>query len=140
MDDDTLAAVLALWQQDNTDLPALFTQPPQAGRLKSPQPALYAQLACEPVKREKGGSQGPWLDWRKVTITVRGTKAGVVSALALVGGRFHDRCTLTYPSGSIFIRWRPLSGGKLVQDEKTKAGTDVWQGIVDGEVLSVRAV
>ena len=47
-------------------LPALFDRPPQAGRLKSPQPSLYAVLACELESRNKlgTGAKSGWNDYQ----------------------------------------------------------------------------
>jgi hypothetical protein len=119
-------------------LPALCDEPPQSGRLKSPQAMPYAHIACELLRREATGTRRTWHDVRKVTITVRGLKADVVRALATIQTVFNTETVLAYPSGSRFLRWWPTGSPKLVQDEATKDGQDVWQGILEAEVWSVR--
>lgn len=138
IDDDTLQAVQALWRSDNATLPALIDRAPQAGRLKPGQSECYAAVACEYLSRESAGTGGYWHDHRKVTITIRGVKAKVVQGLAAVGEIFHRDATLTYPSGERFVRWWPLPGGKLAQDPDTKAAQDIWMGVVEADVWSIR--
>lgn len=138
IDEDTLEAVRLLWEDDAVQLPALFTQGPMTGRLKTPQAMPYAQIACEPDHRDLAGTLGAWHDWRKVTITIYGVKADVVAAGRAVLAVFNNRTVLTYPSGARFIRWLPEGELKLVQDPDTKSGLDVWQGIISARVWSVR--
>lgn len=139
VDNDVLEAVRKLWQEgDQATLPALFNEPPKTGRLKSPQTMPYARLDCNPERRESAGTGGKWHDFRRVEIFVYGVKADVVRALGAIGEIFNQQCTLTFPSGARFIRWWPEPGGDLSQDEDTKDGQDVWKGVANGIVWSVR--
>lgn len=149
VDNDTLEAVRTRWQSDKANLPALVDEPPKSGRLKSPQNMPYAHIACEFARRELNGtgretSSGSgvlartWSDYRNVTITVWGTKADAKAALSYVLDTFHNDTELVFPSGARFRRWKPIDGGKLVQDAATKDGLDIWQGIVTAEVWSIR--
>jgi hypothetical protein len=142
IDDDTLAAVQALWAT-NQDLAKLFPQPPQYGRLKPPQSppdvsAPYAELGCQFQSRRMVNTGGAFFDYRKVTITVRGLKADVVKALTFIAATFNRVAVLVYPSGAKFMRWLPSGRDKLSQDPKTKSGQDVWIGIHEAEVWSTR--
>jgi hypothetical protein len=137
VDNDTLEAVAARWKQVPDTLPALFKQPPATGRLHGTQSSPYAQVTSEFSKHDSAGTGGAWHDWRKVTITVRGLKDDVRRGVEAVLEIFDDRTTLVYPSGARFIRWWP-QGDRLEQEETTKDGQDVWMGVVEGEVWSVR--
>jgi hypothetical protein len=143
IDDDTLRAVKALWGEEALLLPALFTEPIRAGRLKSTPDRLldmpYAQASSELLNREKSGTSGHWHDHRKVTIRVWGLKDDVVEAIAILTGIFNVDTTLTYPSGARFIRWWPDGDAKFYQDETTRDGQDVWVGEIAGNVWSVRS-
>lgn len=143
VDNDTLEAVKARWLQDQTQLPALFTQPVRAGRLKSaPDRQLqrpYAQASSVLLRREKSGTSGHWHDHRRVTIKVWGVKADVVNALDVLQGIFNVDLTLAYPSGARFVRWWPDGDARLYQDETTKDGEDIWVGEIGADVWSVRS-
>lgn len=143
IDDDTLRAVRLIWMADPILLPVLFTEPIRAGRLKStPDRVLkmpYAQATSELLRRESAGTGGAWHDHRKVTIKVWGLKDDVVSAIAVLTGIFNLFTTLVYPSGARFIRWWPDGDAKLYQDEATKDGQDVWVGEIVGDVWSIRS-
>lgn len=148
IDNDTLRAVVDCWNADAT-LPGLFAEAIHAGRLKSvgetARAMPYAQVTCEFDRREIIGSDGDWHDWRKVTLKAWGTKSQASAALAAMLARFNlglgktGRPTLTFPSGDRFIRWTPVDGGTLTQDEATAQGNDVWVGTVTGTVWSIRS-
>lgn len=148
IDDDTLAAVVALWGT-NQALAKLFPAGLQAGRLHSPKdaplPIPNAQVACEFAREDLAYSYR--LDRRKVTLTMRGVKADVVAGLKAALATFSrdmgnpvipQTPGLTYPSGARFVRWWPLDSGKLEQEEATRQGQDVWRGIITGEATSAR--
>ena len=99
IDNDTLEAIRNAWALSAAALPPL----PQAGRLKSPQALPYAAVACESEGQELSGTIGAWIDRRKVTITVRGLKADVVTALAQVRAKFNRFTMLAFPSGAYFM-------------------------------------
>lgn len=148
VDEDTLEAVRLLWEADAVQLPQLFDRPPQAGRLKSPQPALYAVLDCKLDSRRKigTGAASGWYDYRLFTITVYGQKAPVVQALAAIQAVFNNETQLAYPSASQaptrnrFMRWEPVGDAELTEDPDTKQGQDWWRGVLKARVQSVRAV
>ena len=154
VDDDTTAAVIAAWRADAGGLDAL--SPPVSGRVKSTQggadmqaKGTYTVVECVQGPRpNERFITGPGTqvrnDYRKVTLTVRGVRADVVAAVGLILALFNrtlgapKRPTLTYPSGARFVRWWPLGDGEISEDKDTKAGKDVWQGVVSGEVWSIR--
>lgn len=155
VDDDTLQGVLAAWKADRT-LSALFPLPPATGRIKSTQPGQDVQAsgptavidcAQGPRPNERFAQGGAVLvrnDYRKVTITLRGTRADVVAGVKGVLATFNralgtsSGAPFSLPSGARFIRWWPLNDGEIKEDDSTKAGRDVWQGIVLGEVWTIR--
>jgi hypothetical protein len=150
VDEDTLEAVAALWQTTPA-LTALFAKPPTFGRAKTPASqsgAVYAVIACEVDRRELIGTQGPWFDWRKVTITVYGdVKADVTNAAGCVLNVFNRDLglagfpTLTYPSGAArFMSWMPDGEVKLEEDKDTAKGKDVWKATLGARVWSVRTL
>ena len=155
VDDDTEAAIVALWGQTQA-LTKAFPNLPRTGRLKKDAgqsiPTPYAQLDCKqgpkPNERMTGGVRH---DYREVTITIRGTRAEVVAGTSAVLGVFNRKLgdpnypaanglpvVLTFPSGARFIQWWPLNDGAIEEEVETKAGKDVWKGIVRGQVWSVR--
>lgn len=136
IDNDTLAAVKAKY--DGTPALVTLTGPLRAGRLKSGQPDLYAHQSCEIASRELFGTDGVWSDHRKVTITIVGTKTRASAALAAVLGVFNLNTTLVFPSGATFLRLWPTDGGKLVEDEDTRRGEDIWNASTEFDVWSVR--
>ncbi|HEX5272704.1 MAG TPA: hypothetical protein VFW33_19540 [Gemmataceae bacterium] len=143
IDDDTCAAVVALWKTDQADLPKLFAHPPRTGRLKAPDPYPSAQVDSEYARHESGF--GYRKDVRKVTLTLRGVRADVVAGLKAALALFNrnmggpSQAGLTYPSGARFIKWWPLDSGTMKQEDTTKEGLDVWAGILTAEVTSVRS-
>lgn len=137
IDDDTIQAVRLAWQQDSVTLPILLTELPQTGRLKSPQGPTYAVISCKQGRQRENRTTGIFFDFRNVTITVYGTRANVVQAVAAMGVIFNRNTKLAFPSGANFRDWLPLNAS-VEQDKDTKAGQDVWQGIVTAEVWSVR--
>lgn len=150
VDDDTVAACRALWLSDNANLPALVTEPPKTGRLKSPQSSTYAVITSEFMERRPTGTAGTWHDYRKVTVRVYGVRADVVKAIGFIGDLFNldlgkaGKPTLAYAGTdqasklARFIQWWPLDGGKVEQDPDTKDGNDIWIGTISGKVWSVR--
>jgi hypothetical protein len=144
IDDDTEKAVLAAWATDTTTLPALFSKPPTTGRLRSLIPGTdlvagkpTANLDCQLDSRPALAFGGVWLDKRKVTLTVRGVRVDVVTAMKAIRGIFNSNLgqtggtPFTMPSGAAFIVWEPRRDTTLKEDEATKAGKDVWQGILE---------
>ncbi len=143
IDHDTLAAVEAKWMLST--LSQFFSHPPQSGRLKAdkekPQTLPYAHLSSELESREPWNAKVgvvSWMDRRKVTITVYGTREQCKDAIAAVLGVFNIQTRLTYPSGARPYRWRPQDGNTVKQDETTKAGQDVWQAVLTASVSSIR--
>lgn len=157
IDDDTEQAILKLWQRDAANLSSVVKQPPQTGRLKSPTakplPSPYAQIESKFESHElfAGPAGGGRKDRRRVTITIRGLRADVVKAAALVFAIFNKNLglgdpkvnpaafTLEYPSGARFISWWPITPGEITEDKDTKAGQDVWVATIIGRVTSVRS-
>lgn len=148
VDDDTLAAVLALWKATPA-LAGLLDRLPETGRLKapaeSPRKLPYGQLACEKGRdAQRYAGTASHKDYRKVTITLYGTREQAVDGLAKVLATFSSQLggvnqpTLAFPSGAKFICWWPLNDGRLEQDETTRQGLDVWRAVVEGEIRSVR--
>lgn len=140
IDDDTMAAVKARWKEDQT-LRGLIPEP-QAGKLKTPQAALYCHLEVKLDHRECAGTGTgggiPWHDYRLVTLTFVGIKARVVEAVGTALAVFHQRVELTYPSGASFRQWWPVEEGALTEDPDRKEGQDIWRGIIQGRVWSIR--
>jgi len=145
VDQDTQRAVQTAWQT-NSSLPALVV-----GRLKSLIPGTdivagkpTANLDCQLDTRTALAFGAVWLDKRKVTITVRGARADVVAAVAAVRDIFNSKLgtpagtPFTLPSGAPFLVWEPRRDTALQEDEATKAGRDVWQGIIEGLVWTQR--
>ncbi len=147
VDHDTLAAVRLAWQEDAVQLPILFDRPPGAGWLKSTRearlPRLYAHVACELVRREligvRLGARGAWHDYRKVTITVYGPYDEVVPACRCVLAVFNLDTVLAYPSGARFMRWLPEGEVRLEPTGETRDGYDVWRGVLEADVWSIRS-
>ena len=135
-DDDVSVAVLAKWNQDA----ALAAIPIARGR-------LTASVTSQPVYAGLEVKQGPtaneiisgpaYLDYRTVTITLRGLEFDVRTALAQVGAVF-DWTTLDVPNAA-FGRIMPLGARHIEQDPATKLGTDIWQGIAEYEVMTTRS-
>jgi len=138
VDDDVLAAVKALWATDHAELPVLVDGPPEAGRLKSPQVMPYAHLSCEQLRPPVRSTGGGWLDFRKVVITLRGTKAQVVAAAVSVQALYRDGVEMPLPSGAPLVALISSGQGKLQQDPAVKDGLDVWMATLDIEVWSGR--
>lgn len=141
-----MAAVRSRWEEERETLPALFSEPPQSGRLQSPQPDLYALLECQLEKRESAGTGGAFYDWRRVSICVYGRKDDVRAGLSAVGAIFNRNTTLTFPTTDAetgkpkFLRWWPADGGgdTLEQDPERKSGEDIWVGKVASIVWALR--
>ncbi len=153
VDDDTEQAVCALWATSGPLVTLLGN--PVTGRLKStpdrPLVPPYASLACAATPGAQRYTGGVRIDRRKVTITLYGVRADVVTGLALALGLLNDQLGrpatakapavvgLGYPSGARFVRWLPLDDGEITQDPDTARGMDLWRGTVTAEVRSVRA-
>lgn len=137
-------------------LSSLFNAPPRTGRQYSTQPAQdiaatgpYVILDCKLDRRDLVGSDSQglsaWNDYRTVTMTVYGTRADVVRGVALILGIFGRKLgapnqpTLSYPSGARFMRWMPKGNAVIEEDKDSKAGKDVWRGIIRAEVWSIRS-
>lgn len=147
VDDDVEKAVVALWISTPA-LASLFAHAPRSGRIHStktaPQSLPYAQVASEHSKSERGF--GYCLDRRKVTLTMRGTRAQAVQAMGQALGVFNARLgypdgsspTLTMPSKARFIKWWPLNEGTTKQEETQVQGVEVWAAVIEGEVTTVR--
>lgn len=155
VDNDTERAVLSLWRSA-MQLPSLFKRDPQTGRLKSLDPGAdvqtsgpYAVLDCQLDSRKLAYADQKatafWNDYRKVTITIYGTRADVVQAAGAVMAIFNRKLgaqgqrTLTYPSGARFIRWEPTNQVHIEEDRDTKAGRDVWRAVIEAKVWSIRS-
>jgi len=117
-----------------TDIIAL----PEAGRLKAPQTLPYAAVKVELLKRDLAGTNGGWIDVRKVTFEVRGHKPDVVTACAAIRTAFNRNITLVFPSGARFMTWLPVGDCKLTEDPATKDGHDIWLGTIEAHCYSVR--
>jgi hypothetical protein len=144
VDVDTQRAVQSAWGTDTTTLPGLFPRGLTVGRLKSLIPGQDVQagkptanLDCQLDSRPALSFGGIWLDKRKVTITVRGVRADVVTALGTIRSIFNSNLgqpggtPFTMPSGAAFLFWEPKRDTTVQEDEATKAGRDVWQGILE---------
>lgn len=145
VDDDTLAAVVKLWTDDPYKLLAsVFKQPAQAGELKAGQQSPYAQLQCEPGKASERMTGGVRHDYRKVTISVEGSKPDVVSGASAVLGTFNLKLgspgapALTYPSAARFMQCWPLNDGKMEDTKTKKDGVDWWKATVELQIWSIR--
>lgn len=150
VDEDTLAAVQALWRSSPL-LPALLDRAPAAEAARSPlgQPLSlpYGVLSCAPSPKTVRYTKSMRKDVRKVTLTVWGTHEQAVAALKAMQDVFHARLGapgwehLVYQSGAKFVKWWPLNDGALEKEKGTaaaKAGEDVWRAIIEAEVTSVR--
>ena len=155
-DEDTKAAVVTFCLA----LPALNAALPGGihdGPLPSPTTRPYGRITCTqgprpnmmhaPVRAGSG-----YHDFRKVTVTITGIKAAVVTALGLLRGRleWQPRDTtdasgnvskpMTLPNATL-IMVSPLPGSPLKEPEKTSAQGDVFcNGIAEYEVLTGRNV
>lgn len=142
INDDVQAALVARW--DATEDLVAVAGTLKAGRLPSPQPAVYAHVLVEKGRDNERMTGGIYHDYRNVTLTVRGKKASVVSAMAIALGVFNNRlgvagqATLTMPSGARFIRFRPLNDGDKRLEETQKDGEEIWAGSIRAEIWSVR--
>jgi len=112
-DDDTQKAVQAAWATDTTTLPGLFPGGLVVGRMKSLTPGRdvvagkpTANLDVQLDSRAALAFGAVWLDKRKVTITVRGVRADVVTAVATIRNLFNSDTggpggtAFTLPSGA----------------------------------------
>ena len=143
VDQDTERGVQAAWATDTTTLPALFPHGLVTGRLKSLIPGSdvvagtpTANLDCQLDSRVALAFGAIWLDKRKVTITVRGVRADVVTAMGVLRGIFNSNLgqggtPFSLPSGAPFLLWETRQDTSVQEDEATKAGRDVWQGILE---------
>jgi hypothetical protein len=136
--DDTLQAIVALWNSDKAGLAALFAEPIQAGEIKPGRTLPYARAQVLKGRDAELITAGVWYDYRDVTLELYGAKADASKALALALALFNRRCVLTYPSQDRFFRWVPLSLGELVDTKTKKDGTDVWCATVRAQVVSIR--
>ena len=142
VDNDTMEAIRTLWQSDAV-LPTLFRTPIQAGRLRplatdTPKAFPYAHLDVKFSRRALTGTSGSFHDYRTATITLYGIKEQIVNGLKAVMGAFNLGTTLAYPSRARFMRWYPLDGGGMEEDDTTREGQDVWKAVVQAEVWSIR--
>jgi len=151
IDNDTELAVQTAWATDTTTLPGLFPHGLVVGRMKSLIPGTDVQagkptanLDCQLDSRTALAFGAVWLDKRRVTITVRGVRADVVAAVAAIRGIFNSKLgfaggtPFALPSGAPFLVWEPRRDTALQEDEATKAGKDVWQGIIEGILWTQR--
>jgi len=151
VDDDTERGVQQAWATDTTTLPGLFPHGLVVGRMKSLIPGTDVQagkptanLDCQLEARTALAFNAVWLDKRKVTITVRGVRADVVTAVATIRGIFNSKLggaggtPFTLPSGAPFLVWETRRDAMLQEDEATKTGKDVWQGIIEGILWTQR--
>lgn len=137
-------------------LSTLFKTPLRTGRQYSTQPATdiaaagpYVILDSKLDRRELiySDAQGAssWNDYRTVTLTVYGQRKDVVQGVALILGIFNRKLgapnqpTLTFPSGAKFMRWMQKGNAVIEEDKDSKAGKDVWKGIIQAEVWSIRS-
>jgi hypothetical protein len=147
IDEDTVEACRNLWASQQ-GLPGLLSQLPQTGRLKTPQQMPYATITSELQQRRAASADGAFYDFRKVVVKIYGVKADCINAagaaLALfnrnLGQRGPTGPTLTFPSGSRFMRWWPAEGAgdMLKEDPAVHQGLDIWSVEIVGLVQSVR--
>jgi len=150
-DDDCERAVQTAWATDTTTLPGLFPHGLVVGRMKSLIPGTDVQagkptanLDCQLDSRTALAFNAVWLDKRKVTITVRGVRADVVTAVSALRNIFNSKLgfaggtPFSLPSGAPFLVWEPRRDAMLQEDEATKTGRDVWQGIIEGILWTQR--
>jgi len=140
VDDDTMQAIREVWLDNKvSDLSSVFGEPIQVGRLKSEQLYPNAQMKVELGSPHIVMTRGKRIDHRKVTITIRGFKGQVDESLPMVLGVFNRNTKIALPSGDKCMGWRPVGNGRKEQENATYEGRDIWMGIVEGEVLSVRS-
>lgn len=142
-DDDTMTAALSTWN-GNAALVAAVPGGLKAGRLQSPVDGTpYAQMTVSlgpsGITYMSGTGTGPrpCIDNRKLNIEIRGKKADVAAALAIARGVYEGK-VLSVPNAQFMACLMLPESGTLTQDPKTKAGDDVWIGVVAVEVRTSR--
>ncbi len=145
-DNDIAQGITTLWAATS----AVTTAVPGGlhnGRGKAGLTMPYAEIDVKqgPTGAETGWmTGGRYLDFRHVTLTIRGLKAGVSTALAAVRALFdHEvslgRFTNLAPPNSLSVRIRPISIDDLHQDPEKQQGEDIWIGTAEYEILTTRA-
>jgi hypothetical protein len=152
VDNDTLAAVQAVWASDTTLLPTLVAQPPRVMRLKkgivppgfSDGKLGYVGLDCVLDHRELAGTAGGWFDVRKVTMRAWGVK-GIAQQIGQgMWTLFNRKTVLTLPSTDPvtgmprFHKWWPEGGVDLKEDPEVKTAQDIWYAELVAKVWSIR--
>jgi hypothetical protein len=138
-DDDVATAVLARFAADGA-LPGLMP----GGLTRGREVATVTSTKCygnlevgegdRPAEYSTGGT---YIDYRAVTITLRGLEADVRAALAQVQAVFDMPNGLTIPNATHLVTW-PL-GRHVESDPATKSGTDIWMGVAKYRVMSQRS-
>lgn len=136
-----MEAVKSRWDGDATLL--ALTGALKSGRLKKPQTAPYAHMMVEqgPRPNEYGipATPGkPYIDYRKVTLTVFGLYADADATIDRVVTVF-DWKSFTVPNATL-LHCMPLESPQVEQDPDTKEGEDIWRGIAVYEFMTQRAV
>jgi hypothetical protein len=146
-DDDTMAGFVAAWKADTGagGLNTLYPGGPKAGRVPAPQTMPYAGIACEQWKGPEFMAPvtagAPYLDYRKVTLTVRAKKADAVAVLSRVKAVYGDKVPANLVIPNATVRWvEHLDQDRLAEDPARKQGEDVWQGIATYGVSTQRVV
>jgi hypothetical protein len=142
-DNDVMVAVKDRWDAD-ASLPTLVPGGLRSGRLvastaTTPRAQLEVQQGPTPNQYFAPATVGKgYIDYRMVTLTVRGLKAAVETALDRVQVVF-DWKTLTV-SNATFLACRPIDSPRLQIEGETKSGDDVWAGVAMYEVMTQRTI
>ncbi len=145
-DEDTLETVRAYWAAD-TAMQLLLPGGPQLGRIVPPAGPLrpYAAVRVQqgptPNAYQAPATSGAgYHDYRHVTVQVLGRKADVVAGLGHVRRLYEWAPDLAVPGGRL-LRCMPLAGAPhLLQDGRRKDGEDVWRGLHELEIWTVRTI
>jgi hypothetical protein len=135
--EDLLEAIKAAWMADATLL--AFLGELKSGRLVSPQTQPYAQVEVTKGKANEWMTGYLCMDYRNAKLTAWGNKADMTLAIQYMLAVFNLTTTLVLPSGDQFLGWRPVERqSNLVQDTTVKQAEDIWIGIVEAEIWTVR--
>jgi hypothetical protein len=152
VDNDTLAAIQAVWASDNAYLPQYCPQPPRVQRLKEPiVPAGFGTTVKGYVgvefvleSRDLWDTGGTWRDVRRITLKGYGVKAVAQAIGQGMLALFNRLTVLSYPSTDPttnlprFYRWWPEGGVTLKEDDEVKVAQDIWRAELVALVTSIR--
>jgi len=143
VDDDTKAGFVTRWKA-TAGLLAAFATGPVSGNLPSPQPSLYVGIACEqgPQPNEyyaPVATGAPYIDYRKVTLTIRGIEATVSDVVNKAAAAYSWK-SFTIPGATQLMHCLPLDDGRMEKDPDRKSGEEIWLGVLTYEVMTQRVV